>query len=474
MLERLKNLLSEAERLPSWNRNSKTPWLPVIALLADSFKAAASDIHATKIQKRSARKSLWQGRLHRDPIQGLFLAVDEPCDEKAFEALSASVEERFGSPSVWADACLVVSNQKLIGCVEREGVGLAKWLSNSLEMNTAICDSEESQLEIGNRVDAALSPQRFVTDLIAAIREGDKNQARDYLAYKLALSPEEVLISLTIEPPNAAKGRWEGADIDSSVRYRAAVIGADNWTWDSAALEMMHRMQPPDLTLEFALLSAKSRADGEWDRFRAFVSENSTRSEDIVTTFRNGGIHDIHVVAARSRVAGGRQSNIQNEHLDLHVRDADAGEIRYEVSRSKRRVHDFLTNLLRQWADQEGLQVLEGSDSISMYDALVRREEDRDLLIEVKTSSSPGVVRLAVGQLIDYRRVLSREGRLHDCECVLMLPSNEQLTHEMLGLLAELEFSWGALREYRQGAGSKLVLEIHCADGHTYAIPRLD
>jgi len=43
-----------------------------------------------------------------------------------------------------------------------------------------------------------------------------------------------------------------------------------------------------------------------------------------------------------------------------------------------------------------------------MFDALIREHDgDRHLLVEVKTDSAQPTCRLAVGQLLDYRRQLS-------------------------------------------------------------------
>lgn len=470
MRKTLAKLLTEAESASGWDRNSREPWIPILSFLEKELDIAGSDIHAIKVQKSSARKSLWQGRLHRSPpLRGLFLAADEPCDEKAFETLSQSVEERFHPPTMWADACFVMSGQKLIGCVEREGVGLVEWLSNGGEdVESALCESQESQLELSKLVNAGLTPEKFVKKLESITQ---KDERKKYLTEAFKLNPKEILVSVSAEPANAAKNRWEGSDMDPAIRYRLGIVGSDNWDWVSAAEEIMHRMDPPDLSLDFALLAAKSKPAGPWNQFRAFVREGSNSSSALVEVFESGEINQIRKISVEKQPHKLYAKKVRKEDSALRVRDMDAGDIRYEVSRPKRRVHDFLTNVLSEWAKQQKLMIREGSTPIAMYDALVEGVDEVDLLIEVKTSAEPGVVRLAVGQLLDYRRILVRDGGVKKCEGILLLPSTENLSSEMLDLLKMMGFSWAKLKYQDKNKGAKLILEIHRSDGTVQKIP---
>jgi hypothetical protein len=321
-------------------------------------------------------------------------------------------------------------------------------------------------MELLGRLKADIrTPEKFASRLEASI---NRQEPKDFLATAFGLNTKQVLASIVSAPPNAAKGRWEGSDVDPSIRYRIGVVGANGWDWGNASLEIMHRMDPPDLSLGFALLCAKSRDSGPWTRMRAFVSQRSEQLNEIVAMLKDGGIDEIRIIqpveagSYRVRRRRGPQST-------LRVRDADAGDVRYEVSRPKQRVHDVITNWLREWGDQQGLEILEGSDSISMYDALVKRDEGVDMLIEVKTSAEPGVVRLAVGQLIDYRRVLTREGFI--TSGILLLPPTEKLTDELKDLLKTVDFSWATILHVRSGGRTKLVLEIHSPNGTAHTIP---
>ena len=73
-----------------------------------------------------------------------------------------------------------------------------------------------------------------------------------------------------------------------------------------------------------------------------------------------------------------------------------------------RQAHNTMTNALRGICRRANLQVEEGLDPSCRFDALIRHYEgdERHLLIELKTQASPPFTRMAVGQLLDYRRKL--------------------------------------------------------------------
>jgi hypothetical protein len=72
--------------------------------------------------------------------------------------------------------------------------------------------------------------------------------------------------------------------------------------------------------------------------------------------------------------------------------------------------HNSMTNRLRSCCESRGKSVYEGSAKECCFDALVENYdgEGRDLLIEAKSSTEPAFCRMAVGQLLDYRRQLSQ------------------------------------------------------------------
>lgn len=73
-----------------------------------------------------------------------------------------------------------------------------------------------------------------------------------------------------------------------------------------------------------------------------------------------------------------------------------------------RQAHNTMTNALRAICGRAKLRVEEGLDPTCRFDALIRHYEgdERHLLVEVKTQASPPFTRMAVGQLLDYRRKL--------------------------------------------------------------------
>lgn len=75
-----------------------------------------------------------------------------------------------------------------------------------------------------------------------------------------------------------------------------------------------------------------------------------------------------------------------------------------------KRIHNKMTNVLKEDYEKKGLIVNEGNGKDCLFDLLVKRYDDKgkDLLIEVKSTIDIGSIRLAVGQLLDYRRQLPR------------------------------------------------------------------
>jgi hypothetical protein len=87
-----------------------------------------------------------------------------------------------------------------------------------------------------------------------------------------------------------------------------------------------------------------------------------------------------------------------------------------------RRLHNRMTNALRAICEDAGLTLEEGSEPVCLYDALIRSPTKKgcDLLVEVKTDGSPQMCRMAVGQLLDYSRLLGERDRL---DLAVLFPS---------------------------------------------------
>lgn len=88
--------------------------------------------------------------------------------------------------------------------------------------------------------------------------------------------------------------------------------------------------------------------------------------------------------------------------------DEDIEYLRDAATVSMRLKHNEMTNNLRAACEALGNKVREGSDATCLFDALILnyRGDERHLLVEVKTASSAPFCRMAVGQLLDYRRRL--------------------------------------------------------------------
>lgn len=85
------------------------------------------------------------------------------------------------------------------------------------------------------------------------------------------------------------------------------------------------------------------------------------------------------------------------------------------------RLHNEMTNRVRELCGSR-LVARQGSSADCLFDVLIERydEDGRDLLIEVKSTLDRGSLRLAVGQLLDYRRGV---GRPDATDLAVLLPS---------------------------------------------------
>jgi hypothetical protein len=85
------------------------------------------------------------------------------------------------------------------------------------------------------------------------------------------------------------------------------------------------------------------------------------------------------------------------------------------------RLHNEMTNRVRELCSKR-LIARQGSSAECLFDVLIERydESGRDLLIEVKSSLDRGSLRLAVGQLLDYRRGVARPDQT---DLAVLLPS---------------------------------------------------
>jgi len=108
-----------------------------------------------------------------------------------------------------------------------------------------------------------------------------------------------------------------------------------------------------------------------------------------------------------------------NEDTNLSVKDEEDYEILTKSLNIKaKKIHNKLTNKFKE--NIKNYTLLEGCSKENMFDILVKNyDQKNDLLIEVKSSIEIPDVRMAVGQLMDYRRQLEKFDKTH---CAVLLP----------------------------------------------------
>jgi len=144
------------------------------------------------------------------------------------------------------------------------------------------------------------------------------------------------------------------------------------------------------------------------DQFWAFVK-----------LIHHGGITDafmldIASVEQLTMIANSAQTrkinvNLPAKERQLPQKDENEVEVLKRASQySYIKLHNSMTNRLRSCCESSGRVVREGSEKSRRFDALVENYDDegRDLLIEAKSSTDTAFCRMAVGQLLDYRRQL--------------------------------------------------------------------
>ena len=111
--------------------------------------------------------------------------------------------------------------------------------------------------------------------------------------------------------------------------------------------------------------------------------------------------------------------------------DEDVEFLRTSDTVKMRRVHNSMTNALRSICKAAGLVVEEGGEQTCLFDALVRgyAQSERHLLVEVKTDDSPPMCRMAVGQLLDYRRRLGDRAAIDLAVLFPRKPSKDALDY---------------------------------------------
>lgn len=100
----------------------------------------------------------------------------------------------------------------------------------------------------------------------------------------------------------------------------------------------------------------------------------------------------------------------KEKEKDLTTKDTDDVDVIIHARSIKaKRLHNKMTNQLKKLCESAKLKIKEG-DKLYPYDALIVDYDGhgKDILVEAKSSVNRPELRLAVGQLFDYRRGLKR------------------------------------------------------------------
>ena len=136
------------------------------------------------------------------------------------------------------------------------------------------------------------------------------------------------------------------------------------------------------------------------------------------------------------------------EGTDLSLKDeGDIASLQEARTKRSKRLHNQMTNHLREVLSDYTLREGCGNEGNgAMYDVLVKNYDrsGNDLMIEVKSSSDPAHVRMAVGQLYDYWFNVKGDVEAH---LAVLLP--EKPATGLLGLLAWLDIGTMWLKDGR-------------------------
>jgi len=179
-------------------------------------------------------------------------------------------------------------------------------------------------------------------------------------------------------------------------RSRAPIINA-------RTRQFLRRLDPASLTLGaqydgLVNLIGQAGIDDAFDLDA--VIQHDDLHDDLLERIGQAGIDDALDLDVID------EEQIANPPKELGERnDEDVEYLRSMDMVTMRRTHNTMTNAFRAICKQAGLIVQEGSERTCRFDALILEYRNgRHLLVEVKTNDAMPMCRMAVGQLLDYRR----------------------------------------------------------------------
>lgn len=165
-----------------------------------------------------------------------------------------------------------------------------------------------------------------------------------------------------------------------------------------------------DERLRFPVINKADHITGLLKELGVGSSSLVDRHNALVGLIGEGEIEDaVDLDCMRGLPQSESESAPTSDGKPLTIKDeADYKVLKKNTSIIAKRVHNSLTNSLISYGEEKGLEVVEGDDKSCRFDALIKGFLNKqDMLIEAKSSTERADVRMAIGQLYDYRRVLA-------------------------------------------------------------------
>ena len=132
----------------------------------------------------------------------------------------------------------------------------------------------------------------------------------------------------------------------------------------------------------------------------------------------------------------------ENKKISKELIPRDDKDIKYLLTEKRKTVvrrHRKLEKDLIDFCKKKGIKIEEGVYSKLKFDALLKNyKKGRDLLIEIKGSNSYAELRLAIGQILDYRFEIKN----NITDMVIFLPSKPPQKYIDIGRSLRIEFLW--------------------------------
>lgn len=183
----------------------------------------------------------------------------------------------------------------------------------------------------------------------------------------------------------------------------------------------------------FPIVNKASHVIGLQSKLGILESSLSQKCDAITDLIGREGMRDAFMIdAASTRLAkhkhlqnpGVFNARLRSPNRPISKKDESGYKIRgREESEKGARLHNAMTNRMTAICRRLTYVVLEGKDPFN-YDMLIEDPsgDRQSVLVETKSSSDRADIRLAIGQLLDYRRAFSRQRP----ELVILLPAKPQ------------------------------------------------